>query len=330
MMKRLPVMSSVSTDMPKSKLIIDTDPGQDDAAALLMAFGLMRRGLLDVLGITTVAGNVGLPLTSKNARIVCDWAGMTQVPVYAGAARPLLRAPVTAEVVHGINGLDGVPLHEPKTPLQAAHAVAYLIDTLRHAEPGSITLVALGPLTNLAQALSLAPDCSRGLARMVVMGGAYFEAGNITPAAEFNFHADPHAAAVVLASGVPLTIVPLDVTHKACITRERMNTLRQTGTENGRRLADLLQSYARYDTQKFGLDGGPLHDPCALAWAVWPEWFDGKDCHVAVETGSPLTLGASVVDWWGTTGEPANAHWVTGIDAGALFDQLRQSILVLP
>ena len=232
----------------KIKLIIDTDPGQDDAAAILMAHGLARRGLVDFIAITAVAGNVGLHHTSKNARIICDWADESAFPVYAGATKPLLRELVTAEEVHGKTGLDGVALHEPRTPLQPAHAVAFLIDTLRHAEPGSITLCPIGPLTNIAQALALAPDCARGIARIVLMGGAYFEAGNITPAAEFNFYVDPHAAAMVLSSGVPITVLPLDVTHKACITTPRMNALRQTGTENGARLADILHSYERYDT----------------------------------------------------------------------------------
>ena len=314
----------------KIKLIIDTDPGQDDAAAILMAHGLARRGLVDFIAITAVAGNVGLHHTNKNARIICDWADESAFPVYAGATKPLLRELVTAEEVHGKTGLDGVALHEPRTPLQPAHAVAFLIDTLRHAEPGSITLCPIGPLTNIAQALALAPDCARGIARIVLMGGAYFEAGNITPAAEFNFYVDPHAAAMVLNSGVPITVLPLDVTHKACITTPRMNALRQTGTENGARLADILHSYERYDTQKFGLEGGPLHDPCAIACAVFPHLFGGKDCYVAVETQSELTMGASVVDWWGTTGKAPNVHWVTEVDADALFDELRQSMLQLP
>lgn len=312
------------------RLIIDTDPGQDDAAAILMAHGLAKRGLVDFIAITVVAGNVGLHHTSKNARIICDWAGEEHFPVYAGAGKPLLRAPVSAEEVHGKTGLDGVVLHEPRTPLQPTHAVAFLIDTLRHADADSITLCSIGPLTNIAQVLALAPDCARGIRNIVLMGGAYFEAGNITPAAEFNFYVDPHAAAMVLSSGVPITILPLDVTHKACITTERMNALRQTGTENGRRLAAILHSYERYDTQKFGLEGGPLHDPCAIACAVFPELFTGKDCHVAVETQSELTMGASVVDWWGSGGKAANARWTTQADADGLFAELTQSMLSLP
>ena len=188
----------------KIRLIIDTDPGQDDAAAILMAHGLAKRGLIDFMALTVVAGNVSLHHTATNARIICDWAGEKDFPVYAGAGKPLLRSLVTAEEVHGKTGLDGVELHEPVCPLQPVHAVPYLIDTLRKADDASITICPIGPLTNIAQALSLAPDIGRAIKNIVLMGGNYFEAGNITPAAEFNFYVDPHAAQVVLQSGVPM------------------------------------------------------------------------------------------------------------------------------
>lgn len=314
----------------KIRLIIDTDPGQDDAAAILMAHGLAKRGLIDFMALTVVAGNVGLHHTATNARIICDWAGETSFPVYAGAAKPLLRPLVTAEEVHGKTGLDGAELHDPQCPLQPVHAVPYLIDTLRKAEEASITLCPIGPLTNIAQALSLAPDIVRGIKNIVLMGGNYFEAGNITPAAEFNFYVDPHAAQIVLQSGAPVTVLPLDVTHKACITTARMDVLRRQNNTNGRRLADILQSYERFDTQKFGLEGGPLHDPCAVACAVFPELFGGKTCRVDVETQGELTMGACVVDWWGTTGKPANARWITDVDADKMFEELAESIRHLP
>ena len=314
----------------KIRLIIDTDPGQDDAAAILMAHGLAKRGLIDFMALTVVAGNVSLHHTATNARIICDWAGEKDFPVYAGAGKPLLRSLVTAEEVHGKTGLDGVELHEPVCPLQPVHAVPYLIDTLRKADDASITICPIGPLTNIAQALSLAPDIGRAIKNIVLMGGNYFEAGNITPAAEFNFYVDPHAAQVVLQSGVPIAILPLDVTHKATITTPRMDVLRQQPNANGSRLAGILQSYERFDTQKFGLEGGPLHDPCAIAYAVFPEFFSGRDCHVAVETQSELTMGACVVDWWGTTGKPANAHWVTDVNANRMFHEMAESISHLP
>ncbi|MCQ9326013.1 nucleoside hydrolase [Neisseria dentiae] len=314
----------------KIRLIIDTDPGQDDAAAILMAHGLAKRGLIDFMALTVVAGNVSLHHTATNARIICDWAGETDFPVYAGAGKPLLRPLVTAEEVHGKTGLDGAELHDPQCPLQPVHAVPYLIDTLRKAEEASITLCPIGPLTNIAQAISLAPDIVRGIKNIVLMGGNYFEAGNVTPAAEFNFYVDPHAAQIVLQSGAPITVLPLDVTHKACITTPRMDVLRKQNNTNGKRLANILQSYERFDTQKFGLEGGPLHDPCAIACAVFPELFSGKSCRVDVETQSELTMGACVVDWWGSTGKPANAYWVTDVDADAMFRELADSIHELP
>ncbi|MCP1659570.1 nucleoside hydrolase [Neisseria perflava] len=314
----------------KIRLIIDTDPGQDDAAAILMAHGLAKRGLIDFIALTAVAGNVGVHYTATNARIICDWAGREDFPVYAGAAKPLLRPLFTAEEVHGKTGLDGVELHDPVCPLQPQHAVNFLIDTLRQAEDNSITICPIGPLTNIAQVFSLAPDCARAIKQIVLMGGNYFEAGNVTPAAEFNFFVDPHAAQIVLQSGAPIVILPLDVTHKAQITTERMDVLRHFDNANGPRLAGILQSYERFDIQKFGLDGGPLHDPCAITYAAFPEFFSGRDCHVAVETQSELTLGACVVDWWGTTGQTPNARWITEVDADRLFAQLAESVKQLP
>ncbi len=312
------------------RLIIDTDPGQDDAAAILMAHGLARRGLVEMLALTTVAGNVGIDYTTENARIICDWAGETEFPVYKGADKPLLRQLVTAEEVHGSTGLDGVERHQPVCPQQTQHAVQYLIDTLRQADDASITLCPIGPLTNIAQALSLAPDIVRAIKAIVLMGGNYFEAGNVSPAAEFNFFVDPHAAQIVLQSGAPVVILPLDVTHKAQITTARMDVLRALPNANGPCLAGILQSYERFDIQKFGLDGGPLHDPCAITYAVFPEFFSGRDCRVDVETQSELTMGACVVDWWGSTGKPVNARWITEVDADALFVELAASIKALP
>lgn len=314
----------------KPTIIIDTDPGQDDAAAILMAFGFANQGLANIAALTTVAGNVGLALTTKNARIICDWANQPHTPVYAGASKPLIEQLVTAEDVHGKNGLDGVPLHEPKTPLKSLHAVPFLIETLLAAAPNSITLCPIGPLTNIAQVLSLAPECAQGIKEIVLMGGTYFEAGNITPAAEFNFFVDPHAAQIVLQSGVPITILPLDVTHKACVTQSRMNRLKALDNVNGPRLAAILQSYERYDIKQFGLDGGPLHDPCALAYAVFPELFKGKKVAVNVETHGTFTMGASVVDWWQKSQRPANANWITEVDADGLFDKLTAALATLP
>ena len=208
------------------QIIIDTDPGQDDAAAILMAFGLDKLNQIKLLALSCVAGNVPLHFTQKNARIICDWAKRCDLPVYAGAVKPLAKALLTAEEVHGKTGLDGVPLHEPQTPLHNEHAAVFLAQTLLTAEKNSITLVPIGPLTNLALAFLLYPDCVAGVKEIVIMGGTFFEAGNVTPNADFNFFVDPLAAQIVLNSGANIRIVPLDVTHKALATEERMQKLR--------------------------------------------------------------------------------------------------------
>ncbi len=314
----------------KINLIIDTDPGQDDAAAILMAIGLQNLNLLNLIAITTVAGNVPLQYTQENARIICDWANTQDTPIFSGADKPLIKNLITAENVHGKHGLDGVERHKPHTPLQRLHAVPFLVETLLNAPKNSITLCAIGPLTNIAQAFSLAPECKQAIKEIVIMGGCYFEAGNITPAAEFNFFVDPHAAKIVLDSNTPITILPLDVTHKACITSPRMDALKTINNENGNRLATLLQSYERFDTQKFGLEGGPLHDPCAIAYAVYPELFTGKKCFVDIETQSTLTEGASVVDWWNTQEKTPNANWITEVQAELFFQKLTEAIATLP
>ena len=216
------------------KIIIDTDPGQDDAVAILLALASPE---LEVLGLTAVAGNVPLALTQKNARIVCELAGRTDIPVFAGADAPLGRTLVTAEHVHGKTGLDGPPLPDPTMTLQDGHAVDFLIDQLRAHPDGEVTLVPVGPLTNIAMAFQKAPDIIGKVAEIVLMGGAYFEVGNITPAAEFNIYVDPEAADIVFKSGVPLVVMPLDVTHKALTSRARVDAFAALGNEAGRMVA---------------------------------------------------------------------------------------------
>ncbi len=202
--------------MPQ-KIIIDTDPGQDDALAILLAFGSPE---LEVLGITAVAGNVPLKLTQLNARKICELADRAQTKVYAGAIRPLVRQLVTAEEVHGKTGLNGPDLPEPKMQLQKGHAVDFIIDTLMREEKGTVTLCALGPLTNVALALIREPKIAPRIKELVLMGGGFFEGGNVTPTAEFNIYVDPQAADVVLKAGIPTVIMPLDVTHKALTTAQ--------------------------------------------------------------------------------------------------------------
>ncbi len=298
------------------KIIIDTDPGQDDAIAILLALASPE---LEVLGITAVAGNVPLALTELNARKICELAGRPETRVFAGAIRPMVRPLVTAEYVHGKTGLNGPDLPEPTMPLQAQHGVDFIVETLMTQAPGAVTLCPLGPLTNIALAMIREPRIVPRIKRIVLMGGGFFEGGNVTPAAEFNLYVDPHAADVVFRSGVALTVMPLDVTHKALTTRARVAAFRDLGTRVGIATAELLEFFERFDEEKYGTDGGPLHDPCVIAWLIRPELFKGRKVNVTVETASELTMGMTVVDWWGVTKGPKNATVMRDIDADGFF-----------
>lgn len=305
------------------KIIIDTDPGQDDALALLLALASPE---LDVLGITAVACNVPLALTEKNARKICELAGKPGTKVFAGAIRPLVRDLVTAEHVHGRTGLDGPDLPEPEMPLQDGHAVDFIIDTLMAHGEGEITLCPLGPLTNIALALNREPRIATRIREIVLMGGGFFEGGNVTPTAEFNIYVDPHAADVVLRSGVPVVMMPLDVTHKALTTRARIAAIRALDTKVGAACAELLEFFERFDEEKYGTDGGPLHDPCVIAYLLKPELFTGRSCNVTVETGSELTMGMTVIDWWRVTDRPENALVMRDIDDDGFFTLLTERL----
>ena len=310
--------------MQPRKIIIDTDPGQDDAVAILLA--LASPDEIDLLGITCVAGNVPLALTARNARMICELAGRPDIAVFAGCDRPLGRALVTAEHVHGKTGLDGPTLPEPQMPLQPQHAVDFIIDTVRANPPGTITLCPLGPLTNIATALARAPDIAARLQEIVLMGGAYSEVGNITPAAEFNIYVDPQAAKAVFAAGVPLVVMPLDVTHKALVTAERNAAFRNLGTPVGIAVAQMTEFFERYDREKYGSLGAPLHDPCVTAYLLAPHLFSGRHVNVEIETTSELTMGMTVADWWRVTDRPANAMFMGQIDAQGFFDLLTQRL----
>jgi purine nucleosidase len=305
------------------KIIIDTDPGQDDAVAILVALASPE---LEVLGITAVAGNVPLDITQKNARIVCELAGRSDMKVYAGCDAPLTRKLVTAEHVHGKTGLDGPQLAEPIMPLQGEHAVDYIIDTLRSAPAGTITLCPLGPLTNIALAFRRAPDIIERVQEIVLMGGAYFQVGNITPAAEFNIYVDPEASAEVFAAGVPLVVMPLDVTHKALTTQTRVDAFRAMGTRVGEMVAAWTNFFERFDKEKYGSEGAPLHDPCVIAYLLQPDLFTGRYVNVMVETGSDLTLGMTVADWWRVTDRVPNAMFMGDIDANGFFALLTERL----
>lgn len=310
--------------MPAQKIIIDTDPGQDDAVAILLA--LASPDEIDVLGITAVAGNVPLALTAKNARIVCELADRPDVPVFAGCDRPLGRKLVTAEHVHGKTGLNGPVLPDPVMPLQDQHAVDFIIDALRQHDSGTVTLCPLGPLTNIASAFEKAPDIIDRVARIVLMGGAYFQVGNITPTAEFNIYVDPQAADIVFRSGAEIIVMPLDVTHKALVTRPRNDAFRALGTPVGTAVAEMTDFFERFDKEKYGSAGAPLHDPCVTAYLIQPDLFGGRHINVEIETQSDLTLGMTVADWWGVTDRPPNATFIGTVDADGFFALLTERL----
>ena len=313
--------------MPR-RIIIDTDPGIDDAVAILLALATPEE--LEVLGIVAVAGNLPLVQTERNARRVCELAGRAAVPVYAGCERPILRPLATAEHIHRETARDRLLLPEPTIALQAQHGVDFFVETLRAAEAGTITVCALGPLTNIAMALVKAPEITGRIGELVVMGGACFKLGNVTPTAEFNIHVDPHAAAAVFESGITITMLPLDVTHQLLTTGPRLDALRALGNRCGQAVAALLASFERNRRAKFGTRATALHDPSVIAYLLSPTFFQGREVNVAVETQSSLTMGMTVVDWWGVTGRKPNVRMMNTVDADGFFDLLTEKLARLP
>lgn len=304
------------------KIIIDTDPGQDDAVAILLALASPE---LDVLGITCVAGNVPLDLTVTNACKLVELSGKS-VPVFAGCDRPLAKSLVTAEYVHGKTGLNGDPLPEPSITPEADHAVDFLIETLRAQD--DVTLCPIGPLTNIATALQRAPDIAERIARIVLMGGAHFTGGNVTPAAEFNMYVDPEAAEIVFQSGVPLTVLPLDTTHQVLVTQAHNDAFRAAGRV-GPFVASWTGFFDRYDKEKFGDNAAPLHDPCVIAWLLWPELFSGREVNVEIEVMSALTRGMSVTDWWRATNRAPNALFINQVEGDEMLHRLATRLATL-
>ncbi len=303
--------------MPRS-IIIDCDPSPDDAVAFLVA--LASPDELNVLAITTVAGNVPVPLTSTNARKALELAHRTDVPVYAGASAPLARKLVTAEHVHGRTGFDGYDLPDPRMPLVAGFAPDAIVDLVMQRELGDVTLCCLAPLTNVALAMAREPRIIPRIKEIVLMGGAFSEGGNITPAAEFNIFVDPEAAARVLESGVPIAMIPLDCTHQALTTNARLEKLRSLGTPVSEAFYHLLKFNKIFDQSKYGWEGGPLHDATVIAYLLAPELFLGRTVNVSVECSSALTLGMTVVDWWSVTGKPKNVHFLRQVDSDSYFN----------
>jgi purine nucleosidase len=308
----------------RHRIILDCDPGRDDALAIAMV--LASSAEIELAGITAVAGNVPLALTYRNARFICDLCGFPGMPVHAGADGPLTRQPVTGTRAHGDSGLEGLEVNMPPVSVESGGAVAFMNETLRAAKDDEITLVAIGPLTNLAILAAESPKVLPKIRQIVVMGGASRAGGNVTPSAEFNVYADPHAAARVLDCRRPMTIVSLDATHQVLAAPAHAERLARAGGEPARRLAALLRPAARSRTARFGPDRLPIHDPCTIAWLLQPELFRAEPVPVAVETEGTYTLGTTVVDWWGVTGQPPNAHWVTEADGEGVLDLLIERI----
>ena len=308
--------------MTKHSIIIDCDPGQDDAVALFLAFA--ARDELEILGITTVGGNVSVDKTARNALIISELAGVDDIPVYAGCSLPLLVDPVTAPEVHGEEGMDGVEIFTPKRKAENGHAVDFIIDTIMARPDGTVTLVPTGPFTNIAMALRKEPKIVPKIKEIVLMGGALREGGNVTASAEFNVYVDPHAAQIVVSAGVPVVMHGLDVTHQVLSEPARLETIKKVGNKVADSVVDILTCFNRHDTEKYGTEGAPLHDPCTIAYLLKPELFETKPCYVEVETSSPLTLGATSIDFWQASDKPANVHWVHGVDADGFFELLAE------
>ncbi|MBI3507389.1 MAG: nucleoside hydrolase [Proteobacteria bacterium] len=309
--------------MTARTLVIDTDPGQDDAVALLLAFA--HPEAFDIRLVASVAGNVELEKTTANALRVRDLAGRGDVPVRAGMAAPMIFPLETAEFISGPDGLAGSGLPLAASRAADGHAVDALVRLVRAEPAGSVTICALGPLTNVAMALRLAPDIGPRIRELSIMGGA-LSLGNMTPAAEFNFYVDPHAAAIVLAAGIKTALFGLDLTHQAIASPAHVDRLAALGTRSARCVHGML---TRPRPGGMATKAHPMHDPCTVAWLLWPELFEGRDCAIEIETEG-RQRGRSTIDWNGRTKRPPAAFVASKVDAGGLFDRMIDSIARLP
>jgi len=304
-------------------VILDCDPGHDDAIAMLLALASPE---VELLGVTTVCGNQTLEKTTANAIRVLDHVGRAELPVAAGAPRPLVREPAVVTNVHGESGLDGPELPPPSREPSGEHAIDWIASAVARSS-APVTLVATGPLTNVALLLARHPEPAAALERIVLMGGA-IGLGNVTPAAESNIWADPEAARRVFASGVEVTMVGLDVTHRALMTDTHAKRLAGSGAA-GRLVADLHRFYSRFHRTHYGWDGAPVHDAVALAHVVDPTLLQTTHCGVQVDTGPELSRGRTYVDLRGSAGWPPNCHVATGIDAERTLELLLTRISAL-
>jgi purine nucleosidase len=300
----------------RQSLIIDCDPGVDDAVALMLAFGA---GEFELLAITAVGGNVPVEKTARNARMLRQIAGREDVPVYAGADRPLRREPAGAGEFHGAEGLGDLTPFEPAAPCAQGHAADALVELVMARPAGSVALAVLGPLTNVALALRKAPELAARLGPVAVMGGARAEGGNITASAEFNIWADPDAAAEVLASGCQVVLFGLDATHQVRATDERIAALEAIGTAKAETAASMMRFSQRIEREIVGWDAPPVHDPCPVAWLLKPELFELAACHVRVETESDLTRGHTAVEFRRDVAGTLPHGWAVTSDADGVF-----------
>lgn len=309
--------------MTQIPLIIDCDTGVDDAIALFLAFASPE---LELLGVTTVAGNVSARLTARNTRMVRQIAGRDDVPVHAGCERPIFRQPVEAGHFHGKSGLGTLPVFEPTAPAGAEHAVAFLIATVMARPPGSVTLAVTGPMTNVAMAIILEPAFAGRLARIVAMGGAHSEGGNITASAEFNIFADPHAAQIVIESGVSMVWLGLDATHQVRANAERIAAVRAAGSPAALAAAELLAFRQAIEWRLAHDESSPLHDPCTIAYLLRPDLFETRPARIEVECASPLTEGHTAVEFRLGDSEKAQHRWVTKADGAGVFALLAERL----
>jgi len=302
-------------------VIMDVDPGHDDALAMLLAYA---RPEIDLRAITVVAGNQTLPKTLRNCLQLCTVAGMTTVPVAAGAGAPMLRSQEISPEVHGESGLEGPQMPKPTMQPVPVHAVDLIARTIRESDR-PVTLIPTGPLTNIALFLLKYPDLKERIAHICLMGGAIAE-GNKTPAAEFNIYVDPEAARIVFNAGLPLTMIGLDVTHKALITPEHARQLRETGGKVATVVADLLEFFTLWHDATYQMGGAPLHDPCAVAEVIQPGIVTTRFRNVDIEVHGELTAGRTVVDLWQVTGKEPNVHVGVDLDTPAFVTMLLDAV----
>jgi purine nucleosidase len=305
--------------------VIDTDPGVDDCIALLAALASPE---IDLRAITVTHGNVELAPALENARRICALAGRADIPIHGGAARPLLRTPYRGKF-HGKSGVGPLELPPPRIEASPEHAVTALARMLRAAARGEgprLTICTIGPLTNVALALAQDPDLVGGVERIAMMGGAFRAGGNRTPSAEFNILADPHAARIVFASGAPIVMASLDVTHQAMATPARVEILGRIPGRVPAAVAELLAFFDRKDPARYGSQGAPLHDPTIIGWLARPALFQSRRAAVEICTDEGPAFGQTIADWWGVTGNPANAEILTGLDVDGFFAWLGDTL----